>query len=814
MKNKNIFRLTSLFLILVMAVCGVYVYRFDMDAVISDGMEAENSIEAENSGEIEEKAELSAEDILALAPVNDEQSAFIDKLQVYNKDDTWSIYLYMIGSNLESNGEDYLSDITDLLVEDERLENEGRLYDDVVGRIKRFMSELDEKNVSLPQIFYSPSPEKTGEQSIYGEYSEESDTNEEPADEAAADEGSNEENSEAENIEAEEEILEGSGTLDLEEMLKVELPENVRIIIQTGGALSWANADINPNRSQRFIYDKDGFRRLEDNPIRNMCDPATLEDFLKFCRENYTSDHNVCIMWDHGSGAFGYGHDEIYSSSMTLKDLNKAFSAVYEKNIDNPPFEIIGFDACLMANLDVAGVFEGLSEYCVASEELEPGNGWNYEAWLSELVKNPEINAARLGKYIADSYIETSIKDGEFEDEVVNCTMSVIDLSKTAKLREAYSVFSKKVLEKAIEDSKNLAAFSWKTSNAIAYGEYDAATMNTYDLGSFMDQIGTEYPEEYEAVKKALKDSVLYTRASSYTIGSSGISVYFPLYIRDYYGLNYFLEYVYGICEDEAVRALYYYKIAGCLNNDFQKDALALGLKEAKIIDTSVMDSVSDLDIEIKQNNISLNVPVEVRNLLENISVRMDGYNKETDEYIVYGDASKLKISANDSIEEKLKDSWIGINGQILCVDVTGYVDDGIRYSSKISYNDMECYLDFAYNTKLNKYEITGIRRSSGIATGADRTLYPVEEGTTFTPIYKTGTIGSMKTKEILGEEIVWKEGMKIEDIKLPDGCYFESVCFTDLRGDEYYSSPIQTEVKDEKIVNTEVRYDLKSTED
>ena len=55
---------------------------------------------------------------------------------------------------------------------------------------------------------------------------------------------------------------------------------------------------------------------------------------------------------------------------------------------------------------------------------------------------------------------------------------------------------------------------------------------------------------------------------------------------------------------------------------------------------------------------------------------------------------------------------------------------------------------------------------------------------------------------------------MKIEDIKLPDGCYFESVCFTDLRGDEYYSSPIQTEVKDEKIVNTEVRYDLKSTED
>ena len=94
------------------------------------------------------------------------------------------------------------------------------------------------------------------------------------------------------------------------------------------------------------------------------------------------------------------------------------------------------------------------------------------------------------------------------------------------------------------------------------------------------------------------------------------------------------------------------------------------------------------------------------------------------------------------------------------------------------------------------------------------RSLYPLEEGTVFTPIYETGTIGSMKKKEIFGDEIVWEKGMDIEDIKLPDGSYFESVCFTDLRGDEYYSAPMQIEIKDEKIINAEVRYDLKSTED
>ena len=41
-------------------------------------------------------------------------------------------------------------------------------------------------------------------------------------------------------------------------------------------------------------------------------------------------------------------------------------------------FDMAGFDACLMATLETAMVLEPYADYMIASEEVEPGNGWYY----------------------------------------------------------------------------------------------------------------------------------------------------------------------------------------------------------------------------------------------------------------------------------------------------------------------------------------------------------------------------------------------------------------------------------------------------
>lgn len=53
----------------------------------------------------------------------------------------------------------------------------------------------------------------------------------------------------------------GFATGDLSELLEVELPENVTVVIQTGGAAQWQNDVVEADKLQRFVYNSEGFGR-------------------------------------------------------------------------------------------------------------------------------------------------------------------------------------------------------------------------------------------------------------------------------------------------------------------------------------------------------------------------------------------------------------------------------------------------------------------------------------------------------------------------------------------------------------------------
>lgn len=164
------------------------------------------------------------------------------------------------------------------------------------------------------------------------------------------------------------------------EMLEVELPENVSVVIQTGGASSWDNDTVSPNVIGRYLYDVNGFQQIDEQPQANMGEAQTLADFLSFCESNFPAEHKVMIFWNHGGGSVsGAAFDEKYDNdSLTLDEIYYAFSLVYDLIDGETPFEVVGFDTCLMATIDTAYAFSDIAKYLVAREELEPGCGWNY----------------------------------------------------------------------------------------------------------------------------------------------------------------------------------------------------------------------------------------------------------------------------------------------------------------------------------------------------------------------------------------------------------------------------------------------------
>ena len=224
----------------------------------------------------------------------------------------------------------------------------------------------------------------------------------------------------------------GLATTDLYEMMEVTLPDNVFVVIEAGGSETWHNEFVDENYINRFLYSGNDLYKLETLPSRNMGDKKSFEDFLRFCTEEFPADHQAVILWNHGGGSVaGVIFDELYGNeSLSLHDMRYAFDAVFQLSEKNPPIELIGFDACLMATVDTAYMFRDIAKYMVASQETEPGCGWNYTGFLQALADNPGLNGAMLGKIICDTYAEGCneiYQGGEI-------TLSVIDLGRISPL--------------------------------------------------------------------------------------------------------------------------------------------------------------------------------------------------------------------------------------------------------------------------------------------------------------------------------------------------------------------------------------------
>ncbi len=304
-------------------------------------------------------------------------------------------------------------------------------------------------------------------------------------------------------------------TADLNEMLHAELDDSkVNIIVETGGAKKWNNSVISNKTNQRYRVTSRGLQILDKNVgKKSMVDPNTLVDFIKYCAKNYPADRYMLIMWDHGGGAIsGYGYDQTASGTMTLDKINNALKKGGVK------FDFIGFDACLMATLETAVVTEPYADYLIASEEAEPGTGWYYTNWLTELSKNTSIGTVELSKTLIDDFTDVSRKNYPG----CNTTLSIVDLAEFAgTVPDAFNDFSGEIGK--MLDDKDYKAVADARADAREFGV--SAKVNHIDVVDFASRIGSK---KANALASALKGCVKYNRTSVSMKNSNGLSIYFP----------------------------------------------------------------------------------------------------------------------------------------------------------------------------------------------------------------------------------------------------------------------------------------------
>lgn len=308
----------------------------------------------------------------------------------------------------------------------------------------------------------------------------------------------------------------GFATEDLNEIMYGYTAGNLNVIVQTGGTAEWQNTVVADDRCQRYRVTEDGLELVDDSlGMQNMADSATLTDFIQYCSSNYAADHYGLVLWDHGGGVVGgYGYDENFGGdSMSLTEMSRALGDA------SVHLDMLGFDACLMANFETCLMAAPYADYLIASEEPEPGCGWYYTDWIGKLSENCGIPPKRYGRQIIDDYITES----GWDSPSMYSTLGMFDLQQvTQKLLPALSQFSDDAVQQLSAGEYRRISQSRSNTRAVYQSELDHIDLLDYAQHS--------QSETADQLEQAVSDCVVYYRETENGSGDNGLSILFPYY--------------------------------------------------------------------------------------------------------------------------------------------------------------------------------------------------------------------------------------------------------------------------------------------
>lgn len=254
-------------------------------------------------------------------------------------------------------------------------------------------------------------------------------------------------------------------------------------------------------------------------------DPALLSSFIADGIEAHRAGHYALIISDHGASWPGIGPDEGSDYDvLDLAEITDAISSGLEQaGVDK--LDLLGFDACLMANYEVASAVAPLADRLVASQELEPGHGWNYGS-MQVLADDPDATADDLGSAIIDGFESQADEQGT-QDQI---TLALIDLTQMGAVDDAVTEFAAALSE----DSTVVApAVGQSEATTLAFGKNPDESQDKHlsDLGLLASAIGDTAPsvaDQADAVVSALDAAVLDAVDGVGTAGATGLSIYLP----------------------------------------------------------------------------------------------------------------------------------------------------------------------------------------------------------------------------------------------------------------------------------------------
>lgn len=226
---------------------------------------------------------------------------------------------------------------------------------------------------------------------------------------------------------------------DLAELRRVGSTADVAVLVEVDRA--------GPDRAtERLRVERDGIgERIEALGETDSGDPDALRRFVAWAVAAAPAERYALVLWNHGGGWAPAELDRLAAGppaapergragvarllfrgsvgrilglptpreraicaddgsghSLDTVELGRVLADVHARL--GRPLDLLGMDACLMSNLEVAYEVRDHARVIVASEDTEPGGGWPYDVVARAFAEAPQATTAALAARIVAAY--------------------------------------------------------------------------------------------------------------------------------------------------------------------------------------------------------------------------------------------------------------------------------------------------------------------------------------------------------------------------------------------------------------------------
>ncbi len=185
-------------------------------------------------------------------------------------------------------------------------------------------------------------------------------------------------------------------------------------------------------------------RRVSQGGInQNAATMSALYQFADWClgkgggRRNRRASNYALIVSGHGSGFqnLSFLKDDRAKYYMTIPKFRETLSWIQKDLLGERPFDLIGFDNCVMGMLEIGHELKDHASIMVGSEGYIPNAGWTYEHILKDLLSKRRLaTPAAVGVSVVESFIG---RQAEFAMGGVSVDIAAWDLERVRPVTAA-----------------------------------------------------------------------------------------------------------------------------------------------------------------------------------------------------------------------------------------------------------------------------------------------------------------------------------------------------------------------------------------